>query len=669
MTKIINFVSRSELDAKSNLQRFIGQCRDELTVFGKDLDWDSVRWVGVVSFGKLGTHVLSKDFNNKGLDKNFINFAKAYFRYQQGHKPTKTFNEIKALRVIEAALLQSNLEAKVDNISIFVLDRAAQLTREHYAKGAAYHCGRELQRLAHFITEKHLTYQNLSNWRNPISRLKDEIQTGSKAKTRREKRLPSDEILNALAEIFSSNPTTPRDIFTSSIFAMLLCAPSRISEILILPVDCEIEELDSKGNIRYGWRFYSGKGFGANIKWIPTEMVSVAKEAVKRITNLTKGSRALAKWMEKNPNEFYRHSKCPDVANNKPLTTREACQALGFKPELSTLKIMQVNKVDNEYTLNSLLKYTKSRQPKDFPWLSKDKGIKYSNALFCMQIKHLNIQREASPVILWKTTNDVFNNDLSPRYSLNYHQSIFDRYGYLDSDGSRMKVTSHQARHLLNTIAQKGGLSQLNIAKWSGRTDERQNRVYNHMTEYEMVALAEEIDTSKSLFGPSGEVDKHTPITIQEFNTLEKGSVHVTEFGVCVHDFTMTPCEKYQDCLNCTEQVCIKGDDERLKRIKTRFTQIEKNYLSAKKAMEEGKAGADRWYEYHSNTLTRLKELISILSDPGIENGAQIKLRNNKAFSPLHRAIESKLKSPELDNNQESKLLKEVSTILGGGFG
>ena len=136
-----------------------------------------------------------------------------------------------------------------------------------------------------------------------------------------------------------------------------------------------------------------------------------------------------------------------------------------------------------------------SRQPKEFPWLSKEKGIKYSSALFCMQRNLLHDQRGVSPVVLWRPTNNVFNNDLSPRESLNAnHKSIFDRYGYKAGDGSRVKLTSHQARHLLNTIAQRGGLSQLQIAKWSGRAEATQNRTYNHMSEYELVALAEELD-------------------------------------------------------------------------------------------------------------------------------------------------------------------------------
>ena len=230
-------------------------------------------------------------------------------------------------------------------------------------------------------------------------------------------------------------------------------------------------------------------------------------------------------------------------------------------------------------------------------------------------------------------------------------------------------MTSHQPRHLLNTIAQRGGLSQLQIAKWSGRAEATQNRTYNHMSEYEMVALAEGLDTSLTLFGPSGDVAKHIPVTIQEFNTLEKGAVHVTEFGVCVHDYTMSPCEKYRDCLNCAEQVCIKGDKDKLERIKKRLVEVEKHYWEAARAIENDLAGADRWFEYHENTLGRLRELVAILENSDLPEGAQIKLRNDKTFSPLRRAVESKVLKPEQQSEEEVRGLDSLTKILGGGLG
>lgn len=673
MAEIFHFVPKSELDAKLNLENFISKCRDELTVFGKNLDWSSWKWPRAGNFTRIGAHSQTKDLTDQ-MDENFIDFAKAYFRYQQGHKPTGTKNELKALRGIETALIQATGSAYIHDLSVSVLDEAAQIIRSHYLAGAAYHGGRELERLARFVTSKQLISGDLSSWKSPIPRKRDEIQTGPVAKERRDKKMPSEEALNALAEIFANNPLDPRDIFTSSTFAMLMSAPSRITEVLELPVDCEVEEKDSKGVLRYGWRFYSGKGYGADIKWIPTEMVGIAKDAVRRITELTVESRKLAIWIESNPTKFYRHANCPDVANDQLLTAVQVCQALGLvcntkHKAQSSLTSMKFEKKDLTYTLNDLWQYALTRQPGFFPWLSKEKKIKYSNALFCMTRNLIGSQRGTSPVILWAPENNILNNDLSPRESLKSEnwKSIFDRHGYLTQDGQRIKLTSHQARHLLNTMAQRGGLSQLAIAKWSGRADPNQNRTYNHMSEYEMVARAEELDTSLMLFGPSGEVGMHIPISIQEFNTLEKGAVHVTEFGVCVHDFTMTPCDKYRDCLNCSEQVCIKGETEKFGRIKKRLEEVRAQFSAAEKAMKDGYAGADRWYEYHKNTLAHLEQLISILENPDVQDGAQIKLRNDKAFSPLRRAVESKLFGGT--NSKDALILKDMTKLLGGGLG
>ena len=671
MSDIFNFVPKSELEATLNLKHFIENCKSNLTVFGEGLNWSDWKWPKAGNFTKIGAHSRTQNLDDR-LSEDFIEFAKAYFRYQQGHNPTGTKNELKALRAIESALLQVSSTANISDLSVTVLDEAAQIVKKHYLAGAAYHGGREIERLACFVSIKNLIPQDLSHWKNPIPRKKDEIQTGPEAKSRREKKLPSEVALNALAEIFSNNPQDPRDIFTSSTFAMLMSAPSRITEVLTLQVNCEVEQKDSKGELRYGWRFYSGKGFGANIKWIPTEMVSIAKEAIRRISELTAESRNLASWIEKYTSKFYRHSNCPQIADDTKLTALEVCAALGYRTEKGkgrmNLLSAKLNIEDFAYTLDSLWEHVMTKQPKDFPWINNQRRVKFSEALFCMTRNLIGGHRGKSPVILWMPTNNICNNDLSPREghgALN-HKSVFDRNNYLNPEGDRIKLTSHQARHLLNTMAQRGGLSQLAIAKWSGRADVTQNRTYNHISEYEMVSRAEELDTSLGLFGPVGEIHKNLPISIQEFNALEKGPVHITEFGVCVHDFTMMPCDKYRDCLNCAEQVCIKGDQSKLAHIKKRQEEIILQLNAAKKAIVDGLSGADRWYEYHVNTLKHVEELISILENPDIKDGAQVKLRNEKVFSPIRRAIEGKLASK---NTQHLNILEDMTKLLGASLG
>lgn len=672
MTNLIHFTPDSSITAAENLKEFIRMCRDDLTVFGKELKWSDWKWSGQVHFTKIGVPTNGAKDDDR-LDDSLMQFAKAYFRYQQGHKPTGTKNEMKALRVIEMALLQMKGIADIDGLNVAVLDEAAQTGRNHYSPMAAYHCGRELQRLASFVTMKRLIANDVGTWQHPIKKPSDiTIQTGVNAKKIQDKKLPDELALNALAEIFANNPNDPKDIFTASTFAMTMGAPSRITEILELPVDLEVEELDSKKVLRYGWRFFSGKGYEGDIKWIPTVMVQVAKEAVKRLRILTEESRNLAHWIETNPCHPYRHSNCPDVADNDPLTVIQACQYLGLAGAdksacTFSLTSLQLPSKDGSNTLSSLWKYAMSRQPENFPWLSKEKGIKYSNALFCMRANFLHSIRGTSPIIIWAPDANVFNNDLSPRESLksDSHRSIFDRWGYNDADGKKLKVTSHQTRHLLNTIANRGGLSQEKIAKWSGRADSKQNRVYNHMTEFEMVAKAESLDTSLSLFGPKGDVAAHVPLTSEEFNLLERGAMHWTLYGVCVHDWTMSPCEKFRDCNNCQEQVCIKGDAVRLNRIKIELEQKEKDLVEAEKRMAEGYMGADRWYEHHQKSVKRLREQVAILESPDVPDGAQIKLRDGTDYSHLRRAISIKTVDALEQKKQDSHIFSEMNRMLG----
>ncbi|EMA4110213.1 integrase [Escherichia coli] len=677
MAEIFLFKPKATLTAEENLRVFISKCRDQLTVFGSDLNWGAPVWPNIIVFAKLGM-TTRKPIQGEVQDPAFIDFAKAYFRYQQGHHPTGAKNESKAFRTVEAALLQVNGNANINGLSISVLDEAAELARQHYSDGSAYHCGREIERLAKFVVENQLVSCAVQNWVNPIKRADDKNKTGREAKKNREEKLPSDIALNALAEIFANDPIDGRDIFTTSVFAMLMSAPSRISEVLALPADCEMFETDRDGIERYGWRFFAGKGYEGDIKWIPTVMVSVAKTAVARIKMLTENARQLAKWIESHPNRFYRHANCPDVADDEPLTAEQSCMALGLVSESkkqcrSSLYNRGLAHKDRVHTLRSLWEHTLARLPDDFPWFDKDKGIKYSNALFALNANQFHGNRGCLPVELHKPTNNFFNSDLTPRLALKgKHTSIFDRHRYHAVNGEPVKLTSHQARHLLNTIAQRGGLSNLEIAKWSGRADVKQNRTYNHMTEYELVGMAERLDSSKALFGPAGEVAKHFPVTMLEFNTLEHAAVHVTEYGYCVHDYTIGPCEKFRDCINCNEQVCIKGEDtEILDRIKKRLVTLEQMLCIADEAVESGEMGADRWYQYHKKTVTRLRELVAILENPDIENGAQIKLRGND-FSQLRRvvaktsivAIEQKGKESE-----EAVMLDDLKTLLGGGLG
>jgi hypothetical protein len=650
MTEIFHFAARSPLTARRNVIEFIELCRSHHP--GSSEAWASLRWPGI-RFSKLGTPPRSVNLYESRLSDDYIDFAKSWISYTQAHNPKRNYGfEIMALRVVERALLAINETAVIWQCNIRVLDDAAAIAKKHYSRTTAYMCGNALERLADFLSSRGLAKDNLKDWRSPLPRLDHNIiQLGQDGNLYRENSLPEDDTLNALAEIFAGNPQSPRDITTTSFVALLMCAPSRGSEILSLPITAEVGPEDlglewTEGDPRpYGWRFFSAKNFEGDIKWIPETMAEIAKTAFNRIKELTEPGRRLARWIENHPHEFYRHDMCPDVDEDQPLTVVQAARALGFNQTeshgaASSLFGRGLSTQSGAHTLRSLWAYVMSRLPKDFPWLDKKKGVRFSEALFCTLKNQVDVHRGTNPVGLQIRRVEFFLFDLGP-VKMEGHKSIFDRYAYVGRDGQPLKLKTHQPRHLLNTIANRGGMSQDEIAKWSGRANPTQNRVYNHLTDAEVIAdIRDQLQSASP--PPSVEVVtlNNSPVTAEQFLSNRIPAVHVTEYGFCVHDFVIMPCVKYRDCINCTEQICVKGDQAKLDRLKLRLSRLKTVLALAVEDAEEPAVGSDRWISHHKKTITHLEELIGHLSNEQLPDGSLVRLSGSD-FSHIQRALSS----------------------------
>lgn len=666
MAEILLFTPKHERDCCKNLAEFVEMCRDRLTVFGEGLDWDADNWPGVANFTKIGVN--SRSFKSEDLlDAEIMQFAKAYLRYQQGHNPTILKNELKALRCIEKALLQACGRADITLVSTQVLDVSADVAREY--KATAYQAGIQLVKLVEFLNESGIIHKHIT-WKNPFPKPKELDRTDADGKRKRAAKIPSDDCLEYMAEMFVNDLKDPRDRFTTSIFGILMCAPSRIAEAQELALNCLHYEKDSKGVERVGLRWWAGKGYGYDIKWIPTIFKDVAQESVRRLTVLSEPGRRLARYYEENPDKFYRHEGCPDVDENEPLTLRQVEQALGLRPNNGSSVGIFFSKyepyhalraVGRPLTLAFLSEYCRSQLPQGWPWLRKDLGIKYSDALCCFRAHELRPDLNTSPVMLWVPDNNVLTDDLKVVAGRN-KKSIWQRHGYRNPDGSDIRLTSHQVRHFLNTAAQRGDLGQLDIAKWSGRANIQQNAVYNHMADDEYVAAARETGIGNELVA---KIKVNAPVTFSDLQAVGEGIAHVTEFGFCVHDYSMVPCQRHRDCLNCTEQVCVKGDAGKLERLKLQRDGIRSQLEKAKAASADGIFGADRWTEHQFKTLERADALIDLLESPQTPEGTVIWLNNNQEHSPLKRAIAARSPEPLLGQQTEPGI-DEIRLLLEG---
>jgi hypothetical protein len=107
--------------------------------------------------------------------------------------------------------------------------------------------------------------------------------------------------------------------------------------------------------------------------------------------------------------------------------------------------------------------------PKGFPVLDPDTGLKYSDALFICRTDELGKRKASYNWMIEPISIDQINDGLGGRSAYGF-ASIFSRLGFAEPDGSPIKITTHQFRHYLNTLAQSGCMSQLDVAKWSGRS-------------------------------------------------------------------------------------------------------------------------------------------------------------------------------------------------------
>lgn len=668
MAEVTVFKPKVELAAEANLHDFIAFARTELTIFGANLDFDANVW-DVSSRASLkgrntrySLHFTTFPSSHSAKDgqpmpEPFNSFAKAYTRNLYAFSDAKVDSALMAgLRALLQALLEAGNEPSPSVATLHHFQRASVILSERFKSADGQN--RILERMSEFLTENRLVSVPLT-WRKATSKpLSTTTRVGAEFDARRQARLPAPEALGAIAEIFHV-ATAPSDVAVTSICALLTSAPNRANEVLHLPVNCEATMVDAEGAEVFGLRWRPSKNGGAIVKWVVSAMADVAKEAVAKLSALSEEARKVALWYEANPGKVYLPPHLEHLRNKPRLTNREVCAILfrdppnKLKPEQQGAKWCSNQGIPSKWeggspaqggcntvAFEDFEKAVLALLPRGFPIANKETGLRYSEAL-CLTLRNemtatLAVYRCAITLIDYS----ALQTRLIGRKTV---KSIFDKFGYQDSNGGPLRLTSHQFRHYLNTLAQMGGLSQLDIAKWSGRAKVAQNAIYDHQSDRDVLAMVRAaIGDENKMFGPLAHTPKNTLISRDQFANLRVLTAHTTDYGYCIHDFTMLPCQTHRDCLNCDEQVCIKGDAVREKAI--RMCQAETRTLlnHAKEAVEDGELVANRWVAHQSLTLQRLDQLCAILDDPAVPDGAIIQPTGVVPPSRLEQAAEQR---------------------------
>jgi hypothetical protein len=200
-------------------------------------------------------------------------------------------------------------------------------------------------------------------------------------------------------------------------------------------------------------------------------------------------------------------------------------------------------------------------------------------------------------------------------------KSIFERFGITDESGKPYRVRTHDFRRLLNTIAQRGGLTQAEIALWMGRRRVRDNTAYDLRTSTEMAAEMRQLVEKNEVYGTISDQVRALPETEREtFLKNRLTMIHTTHLGQCASNIAENPCATAVTCLGgCGHYLRRKGDEKS----RTALQRIERETLDA---LERAKAISDKgnaanWIRDHEAVLKHTRAALAIDNDDEIADG------------------------------------------------
>ena len=646
MTEIVQFVSHAKAAAQENLNDFVNLAQRKLTAFSGGGAWDEVTWrsdrVSVV-FCKYRPRSESRR-PPVPLAEPFQTFAKAYFRYQYSHRPTTSAaTMIKALRMIELALIQANGRAEIHDLSVPVLDLSARYCAElQKSKEAQYHVGHHIEAIADFC-RRHYLVPVLPSWKSRFNKPAILTETLTEEGARhREAKLPTNHQMLALAGLFAQANDVESQYFTS-IMALMMVAPSRISEVLALPVGCIGWEEGSKGEKQMYLRWHAAKGGGPMKKWVPASMQTVVEEAVARLTKIGARAREAARFAHDNPGQFMRHPLCTtpgDFGEDDELAKPQVKAALGLKlttqSTWTTLpKTWAKSAPEGPVTYRMLADVTAIFfKEAHWPYINENKEVLVWEALCLVREFEYHKTLSLRPFSWRLPKSGEVNDRLGRRAAF----SLFERAGISNPDDSPIKLTTHQLRHWLSTMSARAGMDDYTLARWAGRARIEDNRHYDHRTQEERSdelrsVLHEDQPTTLE------KLKRKLPVTYSELGVDRPGTAKATLYGMCTHDYAMVPCMKEMECMTCKEHVCIKGKHKSLERIKRLEEQTAHLLNKAREASSNGEFGADRWVDNHTWKLSHVRTMRTLLEAESVPNGAVLRIPDEYDPSPVRRTL------------------------------
>ncbi|MHC2279881.1 hypothetical protein ACVME8_006524 [Bradyrhizobium diazoefficiens] len=651
---VIALPNRARLDARSNLDRLIGRARRS-RLFADAVEFDDPVWdlssVKVVrpSARSAGTFKLyfaaHADGIVRGLGERtlmsepFASFVKAMIVLREEAKPVSTANHGRLLQAARSlyASMESEGRDPVDLISADFLAACNDIrTRKtQHGKvctdGTANGLGGALSQIAEFVNRHSLSKVAIS-FVNPFPRVNDPYHSVDEDASRaRADKSASKEEMGAIvdASLTIRSREDDRDLLRICVVELMCCAPVRINEVLDTRFDCRRSDRTIRKatgeEVEYlGYAYNGSKKAPDSTKWIPSAMAGIADRALADARRITEPFREIARWMERHPGRAYIAEPWRLADPDMLLTGGEAGQALQMGA--SIFLWMKANGVEKRvegkkrcYRLGDLEDAILRQQP-ELP----DPRAKLSDYMFVVPKNWFHGLRGARDYVLTVVGDAQISSFLGGNTKTD---SVFERLEILDRKNKPYRINTHSVRHYLNTLAQEGRLSQLDIARWSGRKDVSQNPVYDHSGG---IALAQ--DMRKAI--ETGEIEGPIVETVASLPPVERdaflkgrfATAHFTSIGACIQDFSLAPCPSHGACGGCAEHLVVKGKAEHRAEAERLLQEHQAMLDGARAEMADGTYNASAWVAHNERVVEGLKKTVAVHADPTIPDGSMVQV-------------------------------------------
>ena len=558
-----------------------------------DLNWSDPFW-DVTQYEKTKGHknralrlkFLQRHSGRVALDKRtpfktvFSDFCKSFVKIKQQKKHLgydQYQRKLDSLAILYDFLKKFDPECDPTRLTKRHFRTAEDFLVREFKQTTAYRMSKALEEVSDFIDHHRLTSVRI-RYKSHIKRPRPGDSLSKRGQEEGLQKIPSVEIFEALAEI-SNNPLDENELILIRVVDLLVVGGFRIGEALSLPAKCWVKKPqfsdsgeplfdDDTGSriISYGIRYWPEKGYEPSIKWIPSHAVPLAKRAIEDILKLCGKARGRARVLERNQDRipFPQQYHPDDLVTAKILQqitdARDGgslARGLGVKPvNVDSVKsgqsyLFRVGDIEKALVKRRRPLVVVERSNGKKQWLSESLCVCY---YYQFKSSAGAFELIAQPI------NEQHISDLLGGRS--WAKSAFSRRGMKASDGTPFRVNTHAFRHWLNTLADHGGLNELQLARWMGRKDLRQNEAYKHATVAQRVAMAKTLIKEGGLAGPIADVyEGLEPIDRELFLEAQVNTVHFTPFGLCLHDYSIEPCEYHLKCLEgCLEYLRTKGN-------------------------------------------------------------------------------------------------------------